>query len=151
MKRKNIIIDLDGIGVDYCNLLISFLIEKEKNVDQEDINKINSTVFYDVMAQICSILDMSEVNGELRDFYDKVNDIPDFKSLQYYEFLIDSETNIFFCDITKGLAHRVYSLVNNYVDLTSLSIKTFMCNTTLRTLTLSIEQTGPDTFQDIIF
>lgn len=151
MKRKDIIIDLHDIGIDYCNLLISFLIDNNKDIKQEDINNINTTIFYDVMAQICSILDMSEINGEIKDFYDKVNDIPDFKSLQYYEFLVDRETNLFFCDISKALAYKVYSLVNNYVDLTSLSIRTYINKTTLRTLIISIEKTGPDTFQDIIF
>lgn len=150
MKTIDVMIDLERVGVDYCDLLITFLREQLVIVDQKTINNIKTNVFNDVMAQICSILDMSEVNGEIRDFYDKVNDIPDFKVLGYYEFLIEPEVNKFFCSITKQLAYNVFSIVNRYVDLTSLSVRTSLSHTTTTTLLLTVEKNENDSYIDVI-
>lgn len=150
MKTIDVMIDLERVGVDYCDLLITFLREQLVIVDQKTINNIKTNVFNDVMAQICSILDMSEVNGEIRDFFDKVSDIPDFKVLGYYEFLIEPEVNKFFCSITKQLAYNVFSIVNRYVDLTSLSVRTSLSDTTTTTLLLTVEKNENDSYIDVI-
>ncbi len=150
MKTIDVMIDLERVGVDYCDLLITFLREQLVIVDQKTINNIKTNVFNDVMAQICSILDMSEVNGEIRDFFDKVSDIPDFKVLGYYEFLIEPEVNKFFCSITKQLAYNVFSIVNRYVDLTSLSVRTSLSHTTTTTLLLTVEKNENDSYIDVI-
>lgn len=150
MKTIDVMIDLERVGVDYCDLLITFLREQLVIVDQKTINNIKTNVFNDVMAQICSILDMSEVNGEIRDFFDKVSDIPDFKVLGYYEFLIEPEVNKFFCSVTKQLAYNIFSIVNRYVDLTSLSVRTSLSHTTTTTLLLTVEKNENDSYIDVI-
>ncbi len=151
MKVTDCLIDLENVGVEYCNLLINYLTEtSNEKLTKQTIISIKTNVFHDVMAQICHILDISDNDGILRDFYDKVNDLPDFKVLGYYEFLLQHDVNIFFTDITKNLACKVYNIVKNYVDLSNLNIRTSLCNITLNTLILRVEYTEKDSFTEII-
>lgn len=152
MKIVDCVVDLECSGVEYCNLFINYLSQTSETVlTQELIDTIRTNIFYDVMAQICSILDISDDgDGKLIDFYEKVHDMPDFKVLGYYDILLQHDVNIFFCDITRNLAFKVYNIVRRYVDLTSLNVKTSLCHTTLNTLTLRVEYTEKDSFTEII-
>lgn len=144
------IIDLECIGEEYCELFINYLMESGvTEVDQDMVNNIRSTIFYNVMSQICGNLDMTDDGVNIRDFYDKVNDIPNFDVLGSYPFIVDQHNKTFFCDITKNLAYKVYSLVNRYIDLSSLAVKVSLANTTLNLLIITVEY-SEDSFKEYI-
>lgn len=131
---KDMVIDLENIGEDYCNKLSSFVLKTDMNIDDAYVNMSVYSIFKEVIEQIVLILDAHSNH----DFYTQLQTIPNFDRLNHIEYLFKEEINDFFVELTLSLGAELYELVRKHIQTTNPKIEIFLSNVTLRTLIIGV-------------
>lgn len=142
---KDVVIDLENIGEDYCRSLSSHILKTDMLIDDAYINMSVYSVFKEVATQIVLILD-APYNHE---YYSQLQNIPDFRRLNHIEYVFKEGIREYFIELTLSLGFELYELVKKYVEVTDPKIEIFLIKISLRTLIIGVRDTSSNSVVEV--